>query len=181
VKKLEELLAQIPAGTHYNDAAPDRKEMTAVLLVNGFSGFGLHSWLTIIREFPKLYKNYLFVSVAEINSGSFKGIAEVEALRKNIRESLEKYVQLARSFGFPADYRMELGTDVVDTAVALCTELAKQYPRLTIFTGKLVFRHEYLFQKILHNETAFAIQRRLQWEGITTVILPIRVDLSPRR
>lgn len=181
VKKLEELLAQIPKGTHYNDAAPDRKEMTAVLLVNGFSGFGLHSWLTIIREFPKLYKNYIFVSVAEIDSGSFKGAAEVEALRKNIRESLEKYVQLARSFGFPADFRMELGTDVVDTAVGLCTELAKQYPRLTIFTGKLIFRHEHLFQKILHNETAFAIQRRLQWEGITTVILPVRIELGSRR
>ena len=34
---------------------------------------------------------------------------------------------------------------------------------------------EKLFQRILHNETASAIQRRLQWEGITTVILPIRV------
>jgi len=30
---------------------------------------------------------------------------------------------------------------------------------------------------MLHNETAFAIQRRLQWDGITTVILPIRVRI----
>ena len=46
----------------------------------------------------------------------------------------------------------------------------------TVFTGKL-FRHERFFSKLLHNETAFAIQRRLQWDGITTVILPIRVDM----
>jgi hypothetical protein len=30
---------------------------------------------------------------------------------------------------------------------------------------------------MLHNEAAFAIQRRLQWKGITTVILPIRVEV----
>ena len=36
---------------------------------------------------------------------------------------------------------------------------------MTVFTGKLVFRKEKTFQRFLHNETAFAIQRRLQWEG----------------
>jgi len=41
----------------------------------------------------------------------------------------------------------------------------------------LVFLHENPFQKILHNETAYALQRRLQWNGIPTVILPIRVDV----
>jgi hypothetical protein len=39
-----------------------------------------------------------------------------------------------------------------------------------------VFRHENSFQKVLHNETAFAIQRRLQYSGITTVIMPVRAE-----
>jgi len=30
---------------------------------------------------------------------------------------------------------------------------------------------------LLHNETAFAIQRNLHWSGVPTMILPIRVDL----
>jgi hypothetical protein len=30
---------------------------------------------------------------------------------------------------------------------------------------------------MLHNETALATQRRLQWDGITTVILPIRMRI----
>jgi hypothetical protein len=30
----------------------------------------------------------------------------------------------------------------------------------------------------LHNETAFAIQRHLQWSGITNVILPIRIGIQ---
>lgn len=31
--------------------------------------------------------------------------------------------------------------------------------------------------RMLHNETSFAIQRRLQWDGINTVILPIRMKI----
>ena len=70
-----------------------------------------------------------------------------------------------------------MGTDVVDTATHLCEAIVKEYPRSTVFTGKLVFKQEHPFQKILHNETANAIQRRLQWQGVTVVILPIRVSV----
>jgi hypothetical protein len=131
----------------------------------------------IIRNFPKLYKNIIFVSIAEIDSGAFKGAEELEALKKSVEGSLIKYVNLARKLGFSADYRMDVGTDVVDVASNLCESIAKEFPKATFFTGKVVFRNETIFHKILHNETALAIQRRLQWNGIPTVILPVRVDI----
>ena len=177
VRQLEEILSELPKGSHPNNEPLDPKEATAILLVRGYSGFGLHVWLSVVREFPKAYKNFIFVSVGEIDSGSFKGIAEIDALKKSVESDLTKYVRLVRSYGFPADYRMGIGTDVADTATELCEALVKEFPRATVFTGKLIFREENPFQKILHNETAFAIQRRLQWKGITTVILPIRVDM----
>ena len=96
-------------------------------------------------------------------------------LRISVEEGLKKYVHLVRSYGFAADYRRDAGTDVVETATQMCESLAKEYPRSMVFTGKLIFRQESFFQKLLHNETAHAIQRRLQWDGIETVILPIRV------
>jgi hypothetical protein len=65
----------------------------------------------------------------------------------------------------------------VDAATKLCEQIVQEFPKATVFTGKLVFRRERFFSKLLHNETAFAIQRRLQWDGLTTVILPIRVDV----
>ena len=117
------------------------------------------------------------MSVSEVNSGSFKGIAEIEALKESVTKELQRYVALARSYGYAADYRTDVATEVVETATRLCQELAREFPRSTVFAGKLVFRHEGPFQKLLHNETAFAIQRRLQWEGITAVILPVRVHL----
>ena len=98
-------------------------------------------------------------------------------MKASITDQLKQYVKLARSYGYAADYRMDVGTDVVEMATNLCQKIVQEFPKSSVFTGKLVFRQENPFQRILHNETAFAIQRRLQWEGITTVILPVRVSI----
>ena len=160
-----------------NQEPVDPDKMTAVQLVTGYNGFGVHTLLSIVRNFPGLYKNVIFISVAVADSGTFKGAGAAEDLKKATVESLERYVELARRLGLSAAYRYSLGTEVVDTAVQLCEEVAEEFPKSTYFTGQLVFQRVRLFQKLLHNETAFAIRRPLQWNGLTTVILPIRVKL----
>ena len=176
IRELDEMLLSIPTSGPINREPVDPKKMTAIQLVSGFSGFGVHTLLSIVRSFPNLYKNIIFVSVAVCDSGSFKGPEAVCDLTNSTREDLEKYVQLARSLGMPADYRFDMGTDVVESATILCEKVAEEFPRSTFFTGQLIFQRVQFFHKLLHNETAFAIQRRLQWDGMTTVILPIRVQ-----
>ena len=171
------LLSNIHLADKPNNKPVNPNKATAVLLVNGYNGFGVNIFLSIIRNFPKLYKNIIFVSVAEIDSGSFKGIEEIEALKKSVKGSLIKYVNLAKKLGISADYKMEMGTDVVETASNLCESISKEYPESTFFTGKVVFKNETIFHKLLHNETALAIQRRLQLSGIFTVIIPIPIDI----
>jgi hypothetical protein len=39
----------------------------------------------------------------------------------------------------------------------------------------LVFQEESLFNRLLHNQTAFTLEQRLQFEGIQMIVLPIRV------
>ncbi|MFA5347190.1 MAG: APC family permease, partial [Methanoregula sp.] len=176
LRKLDTLLEVIPATGVKNTEPVNPHRMTAVQLVTGFHGFGVNTFYSIIKNFPGVYENFIFVSIAVVDSGTFKGAAELKALSKSTKNSLLKYVDLAREAGFAADYRMDIGTDVVDMAVPLCRNIAKEFPNSTFFTGQIVFRHENPFQKILHNETAFAIQRRLQYSGITTVIMPVRAE-----
>jgi len=175
MKDLDETLLDVPVSPHGEPPAIDRSAPTAIQLVSGYSGFGVHTLFSILATFPRTYKNVIFVSVAMIDSGSFKGAEEVEALEASVKEGLEKYVAMARKLGFAADYRTEVATDVVESAVELCKQVAEEFPRATVFTGQLTFRLEKFYHRLLHNETAFAIQRRLQWDGLTTVILPIRV------
>ena len=85
---------------------------------------------------------------------------------------------LAARLGIPSDTRMAIGTEVVASAEELCLELAREYPGITFFAGKLIFRRPRWWHGLLHNETARALQERLHWAGKTMVTLPIRV--SPR-
>lgn len=175
--KFDIFLKNIPLTEKMNTEPLNPKDMTAIQLVTGFDGFGVHTLLSIVRNFPYVYKNFIFVSVAVIDSGSFKGAEEMHNLEESVKKSLEQYVDFARRLGLRADYRFDVGTDVVDQAANLCVSTTKEFHKSTVFTGQLTFRLEKYYHKMLHNETAFAIQRRLQWSGVTTVILPIRVDV----
>ncbi len=176
LRKMDRLLDTVPTTGVKNGDVVNPHKMTAVHLVTGFHGFGVNTFYSIIKNFPGVYENFIFVSIAIVDSGTFKGAAEVDALTNSTKSALLKYVDLARDMGFAADYRIDIGTDVVDLAVPLCKNIAREFPYSTFFTGQIVFRHENPFHKILHNETAFAIQRRLQYSGITTVILPVRAE-----
>ncbi|MFH2108429.1 MAG: APC family permease [Chrysiogenia bacterium] len=177
VRQLDDLLMDIPTSRKANMDKPNPQEMTAIQLVSDYNGFGVHTVLSVIRNFPNLYKNFIFASVAVVDSGSFKGTEEMKNLEEASKANLQKYVDLARRLGFAADWRCSVGTDVVETATRLCKEIKNEFHRSTVFTGKLTFRHEKFYHKMLHNETAFAIQRHLHWDEITSVTMPIRLDL----
>lgn len=153
----------------------DRNQPTAVVLVSSYSGLGIHTVLSIFRMFPGYYKNLLFISVGVADSGVFKGEETLAALRKETEDMLGKYVRLAERLRLPAAFRCALGTDAVDEAEKLCQQLSREFPHATFFAGKIVFHRESWYQRLLHNETAFAIQRRLQWSGHTMVVIPARM------
>lgn len=176
-KKFDELLTSIPTIGEPNNDPVNPKENTAIMLVNDYNGFGVHTFLTIIRQFPDFYKNFIFVSVVVVDQGLFKGEHGIKEHKSSIQKALEKYVDLARRLGLRADYRMEVGIDVVESAAELCIKVNKEFRRSMTFSGKLAFRIEKWYHKFLHNETAFAIQRILHWKGVPNMILPIRMDL----
>jgi len=176
LKRLDDILVPISpaAGTREGVAELDRRLPTAILTVDRFSGYGLHQLLSIHGLFPAYYKNIVFVSVAVVDSGSFKGSDEVGRLEATTREGLEKYVAWARAHGWNAAYRMAVDTEAVEKVVGICTELAREFPRSVVFSGKLVFRKPRWYDALLHNETALSIQRHLQVSGVPAVVLPVR-------
>jgi amino acid transporter len=173
--KLYEQLMSIPKTGEGTPLEPDPATPTAAILVAGYGGLGLHTFLTLFRQFPNHFKGVVFVSVGVIDSREFKGEGTVEALKSNVEENLKKYVDFARGQGFPAAYRMAIGTDAVGEGEKLCLEVAREFPQITFFAGKILFQKEKWYQSLLHNETAMAIQKRLQWAGKTVVVVPARV------
>jgi len=173
--RLDDVLGALPRTTKGPPPPLDPAAPTAVLLVGHYSGLGVHSLLTIQRLFPNYFKNFIFVSIGVIDSATFKGIAEVEEVRRNTERALEDYVRTAHSLGLAADYRLKIGTDAVAGAEEVCVNIAKQFHHSIFFAGKLVFQRERWYQRLLHNETAYKLQRRLQFDGLNAMVLPVRV------
>jgi amino acid transporter len=175
LRRLDEIMSALPAKASGEELPLDKGQPTAVLLVGSYSGLGIHQILTIQRIFPGTYKNLLFLSVGVIDAASMKGVEEVEQLRQRTEEGLRHYVDLARRLGLRADFRMSIGTEAVGEAERLSVEASKEFPRAVFFAGKLIFERERWFQRLLHNETAYQLQRRLQFAGLNAMVLPVRV------
>lgn len=170
-------LDSVPRG-ETEPSPPDPKQPTAIVLVNAYSGLGIHTVLNIFRAFPNHYKGLVFVSVGVVDSGEFKGEDSITALTERTQGMLQQYLMLAAGLGVAADYRLAIGTEAVESGEALCLSVAQEFPRSTFFAGKLIFQKERWYQRLLHNETALAIQKRLQWAGKTMVTLPVRLRES---
>jgi amino acid transporter len=154
----------------------DPQKPTAAVLVGSYGGVGIHTVLNVFRTFPGHFKSIVFISVGVVDSGEFKGEHAVEDLRQRTEEVLAKYVELATGLGMPAAARLAIGTEAVSEAENLCLAVAREFPHTVFFAGKMIFRREKWYHRLLHNETALAVEKRLRWAGKTMVTMPIRVQ-----
>jgi hypothetical protein len=172
---LDETLLNLPFSESKDSPELAVEGPTAIVLVESYGGLGVHTLLSVQRLFPRHFKNFVFVTTGLVDSAQFKGVDELGALEAKVRADLVQYVTLAERMGVYAEYRYAIGTDLVQELEDLCTDLVKEFRRSVVFTGQLVFQRENLLTRTLHHETAFSIQRRLQFAGIQVIVMPIRV------
>ena len=155
---------------------PDPEKPTAAILVGGYGGLGVHTLLNAIRFGPGNFENVVFLSVGVVDSGNFKGADAVDDLRHHTEQSLDEYVDLARRLGMPAIGYMSIGTDPSTNSSTSVVEVKKRYPRTDLFSpGNWCFRRTPGISACCTTRRPFALQRRLQWDGVPMVILPTRV------
>jgi amino acid transporter len=153
----------------------DPQDKTAVLLVNGFNGLGLHTLFSIIRLFGGTFKNFVFIQVGIVDAGNYKGAEEVFRMKAEVRKELDRYVSYMRRHGYYAAGYSSSGTDVVDEIDRIMPEILERFPNAVLFGGQLVFPKTTFLSGVFHNYTIFAVQRRFYNQGIPVVVLPIRV------
>ncbi len=57
----------------------------------------------------------------------------------------------------------------------LCEGIGGELPNAISFTSKLIFATDNWFMRLLRNQAALAVRRRLHLEGLRMVILPLKV------
>ena len=180
LKSLDDTLINIPFHPDLKKPVPVKDPLapTAVVITRDFDGIGIHSLLSIARLFPNHFKNVVFVSVGLIDSGRFKGLSEIENLRRSKEEDLKSFVDFGNCLGWYAEYRCSLGIDLMEELEKLCKSVAQEFPKSVFFAGKLVFQKENFLARLLHNHTPHTLQQRLQFDGLEMMVLPIRVFIS---
>jgi hypothetical protein len=153
----------------------DPESKTAVILVNGFNGMGLHTLFNVRRLFGDI-KNFVFIKAGIIDAGNFKGIDAIAELKTHVQDELDHYVAFMKSQGFYAEAFSTIGTEIADDISGMAYEIFERYPNSVFFGGQIVFPQDTIFTKMLYNYTTFAVQRRLHQNGIPFIVMPVRVS-----
>jgi len=148
---------------------------TAVILVGKSTGVAMHSLLTVIRMFPRHFKNFVFITAGIVDVESFAGQNSLEKMRKEVSDNLEYFVDYTQQYGMAAEAYAAFGTDTVEELTNLAIKVNKKYSNCIFFSSKLIFEEDNWITRVLHNETPFTLQRNLHLEGKELVILPMKI------
>lgn len=172
---VDQVFANQPFGQLTESIAPNADDQTAVFIVGSSRGGGLHALLWVQRMFPGHFKNFIFVNARTVDAHAYGGEGAMERLRAEANATLKFFVDFCHSHGMASEAYLGFGTDVVDEVTKLCEAVSKEYPNSIFFTSKLIFSQDNWFVRLLHNQAALALQRRLHFEGLQMVILPMKV------
>lgn len=155
--------------------ALDPHNATAVIFVGKSTGVAMHTLMNVIRMFPDHFKNFIFLSAGIVDVESFVGESSLENMRQQVNKSLEYFVSYCRQNGLAAEAYAAFGTDTVEELTHLVEKVSQKYSNCIFFASKLIFDRDNFITRMLHNETAFTLQRNLHLLGKQFVILPMRV------
>jgi len=153
----------------------DKTAPTAAIIVDQTFGSGMNCLLEIKKLFPGIFQNFIFVTVGEVDSNTFREEKKWRDMRRKTKNILRKYKNYCNANGRFAKAYVGYGTDIVDKLTQLTDRVQKDYPNTVFFGTKFIFDNENIFTQILYNHIAYIMQRRLHVKGVTMVILPMKI------
>lgn len=176
IAELKTAVEHMPNNNNCQPVKFNPNAKTAIILVKGYGGTGLHTFLRINESFKGIYQNYVFIRVGIINSKIYKGSEELQHFKDSVKEDGKKFEKVANQFGFYGKSISTIGTDPVDEVYRIVKRLMPRLPNPTFFGGQLVFSKAFYMSHLLHNHTIFSIQKRFFKFGIPIVIFPIKIE-----
>lgn len=153
----------------------DKSAPTAAIIVDQTFGSGMNCLLEIKKLFPGVFKNFIFVTVGEVDSNTFHEEKKWRSMRRKTKAILRKYKSYCNANGRFAKAYVGYDTDIVEKLTQLTDRVIKDYPSAVFFGTKFIFDNENIFTQILYNHVSYIMQRRLHVKGLNMVILPMKI------
>lgn len=164
---------------HWDEDLPepllDPEQPTAIFLVGKNRGLGMYALKWLNELFPGHFRNFIFISVGEVDAESYGGKGALRSLQYQIENSLRYYVNYCHSENWAATSYAAYGTDVETELEKLAAQVTEDYPNSVCLSSKLIFDNESWLISWLHNHTAIAMQRRLHLREIQMIVTPIKI------
>ena len=171
---LDSLLCQPITDEHDAPHVLDPQAPTAIIFLNSMS-VGMHTLLSVMRLFPGQFKNYVFLSVGEVDAESYRGEYELAAMENKVNGMMDYFVKYCHQYQIPAEAYTAFGTDSVYELERLADQVGARYPHGIYFTSRLIFPHENFIKWYLHNQTPLLLQHYLHFRGKELMILPMKM------
>ncbi len=175
IRAVDAVFADTPNGAETEYPALDPESPTAVFIVGTSRGGGLHALLWVQRMFPGHFRNFLFIMAKAVDSQAYGGVDAIAEMKDTASESLSFFVDFCHSHGLASTSYLGFGTDAVESIAEISDKVRVEFPSAIFFTSKLITETENFMTRLLHNQAALALQRRLHLEGIQMVILPMKI------
>jgi len=177
LKSLQKELAPPLKNKNQTHTTPplDPHNPTAIILLDFNKAVGMHTLFWIIRHFGKYFKNYVFISVGQVDIENFQGEKALKNMTNHVTENLNYFVNYCHQHGLASTSYSAYGPDVMEKLAELSTQARADYPSHIFFAGQISFENDTWFKRLLHNGMAYNFQRKLHSEGAQILLLPMRL------
>lgn len=158
--------------------APDPKKPVAALFVGRYGALGRHALFALLRMFPGHFEDVVFIGIACVDTKAMQARPELDAMQKRTQADLQRYCRFAAALGLRADFVLGVGPEIGVEAERIAKLVREKHPRALFVAGQLTFEEDSLWNRLMHNETALGVHRRLHHHGLPMIVLPVRIRLN---
>ncbi len=149
---------------------------TAAFFVNDSRVLGVHTIQAARKLFPSRFWNYVFIEVGAVDVKSFGGMRSLELMQMQVSKNLKFFNAYAHALGMPAKVYSGFSTNMVNELLDISTQVCEEFSDVIFFSSRAVFNKDNLFNRILHDDTASILQRKLNFAGEQVIIMPMNID-----
>ncbi|MBS0655858.1 MAG: hypothetical protein JSR46_08785, partial [Verrucomicrobia bacterium] len=149
---------------------------TVVLFASNLKNLTLNSVEETIKLFGNSIDHFVLMQVGLIDAGNFKGQRELEKLQEHTYMEVDKIASLIRKEGYSVECLVSTGLDIGDEVARLAQEVHARHPSCIFVGGQLVFPHETIISRWLHNQTLYIIQRRIHELAYPFITIPVYME-----
>jgi len=148
---------------------------TAGIILEQNIASGINCIVEIEKMFPNLFKNFVFITVGELDANILKEEKRWQDMRLRTKNILRKYRDYCHGNNNFSKSYVGYGTDTIEKAENLVDRVKKDYPNTIFFGTKFIFDNENIFNHILYNHIPEIMQKKLHNQGMQMILLPIKI------